>query len=79
MYRITRAQLRQIKRLSLNELDKWLKEFYVEAFDDGRLTGYAEGLTADLDDDEFVVVDESVARQRLSDDEFAKLLGEQYA
>lgn len=75
MIRLTREKLRAVKRLSINELDQWLKEFYEDAFDDGRLTGYAEGLTADLDGDEFIVMDEDGARKRLPDEAVKKLLG----
>ena len=75
MIRLTREKVRGVKRLSINELDQWLKEFYEDAFDDGRLTGYAEGLTADMDDGEIIVMDEEAARARLTDDEFLRLIG----
>lgn len=63
MIRLTRALLRDIKRMPINELDTWLKAFYEEAYEEG----YAEGLTADLDGDEFVVMDGDGAKQHLKE------------
>lgn len=71
MIRLKRALLRDVKRMSINELDTWLKAFYEEAYEEG----YAEGLTADLDGDEFIVMDEDGARKRLPDEAVKKLLG----
>lgn len=71
MIRLTRALLRDIKRMPINELDTWLKAFYEEAYEEG----YAEGLTADLDGDEFVVMDEDGARKKLPDEAVNILLG----
>lgn len=68
---MTREQRRRIQKMSSGELTAFLAAIWQDGYDNG----YAEGLTADLDDDEFVVVDESVARQRISDDAFIKLLG----
>ncbi len=71
MIRITREVLRKLKRMPINELDIWLKEYGEQAFNDG----YAEGLTADMDDGEIIVMDEDGARARLADDEFLRLIG----
>lgn len=71
MIRITREVLRKLKRMPINELDIWLKEYGEQAFNDG----YAEGLTADMDDGEIIVMDEEAARARLTDDEFLRLIG----
>ena len=71
MIRITREVLRKLKRMPINELDIWLKEYGEQAFNDG----YAEGLTADMDDGEIIVMDEEAARARLADDEFLRLIG----
>ena len=71
MIRLTRPLLRTIKRMSLEELDTWLKAFYEEAYNEG----YAEGLTADLDGEEFIVMDEDGARKRLPEEAVQKLIG----
>lgn len=71
MIRITREVLRKIKRMPINELDAWIKEYGEQAFNDG----YAEGLTADLDGDEFYVMDEAGARTKLTEEEFQRLTG----
>lgn len=71
MIRITREVLRKLKRMPINELDIWLKEYGEQAFNDG----YAEGLTADMDDGEIIVMDEDGARERLTDEEYRRLTG----
>lgn len=64
MIQITRELLRTIKRMPVRDLEIWLKEYGEQAFNDG----YAEGLTADLDDaDEFIVTDPEGARQHLKE------------
>ena len=72
MIRITREVLRSIKRMPINELDAWLKEYGEQAFNDG----YAEGLTADIDTGEFIVMDEDGALERLSEEEYRRLTGD---
>jgi hypothetical protein len=57
--------------MPINELDISLKEYGEQAFNDG----YAEGLTADMDDGEIIVMDEETARARLTDDKFLRLIG----
>lgn len=71
MIRITREVLRKLKRMPINELDIWLKEYGEQAFNDG----YAEGLTADMDDGEIIVMDEDGARERLTEEEYQRLTG----
>lgn len=68
--RLTRPLLRTIKRMSLEELDTWLKAFSEEAYNEG----YAEGLTADLDGEEFIVMDENEARKRVPEEALKKLM-----
>lgn len=63
MIQITRELLRVIKRMPVRELETWLKEYGEQAFNDG----YAEGLTADLDDEEIIVTDPEGARRHLKE------------
>lgn len=63
MIQITRELLRTLKRMPVRELEVWIKNYGEEAFHDG----YAEGLTADLDDEEIIVTDPKGARQHLKE------------
>lgn len=49
--RLTREELRRIKRLPIRELDIWIQDYYKNAHEEGRQDGYNEGLTADMGED----------------------------
>ena len=65
--RLTREQLREIKKMSLTELDGFLKRFYTGAFTDGLREGESEF-------DDAVIIDAEDVEDRLSDEEYERLV-----
>ena len=67
--RLSREQLRNIKKMSINQLDRWVQTFYREAFTDGLRVGESEF-------DDSIIIDAEDVEDRLSDEEYARLVGE---
>lgn len=68
---ITREQRRKIQKMNSEQLFTRIANICQEAFE----AGYAEGLTADLDEDA-VVMDTDEAIRRLSKEAIERLIGE---
>lgn len=70
--RLSRDQLKKIKKLSLDDLDEYLRELYAEAFRHGLREAEKE-----FDDPEsFVIMDADEAREKIGDEMYARLMGE---
>ena len=66
--RLTRDQLRSVKKMSINELDGFLQRFYIGAFTDGLREGESEF-------DDSIIIDAEDGEDRLSDEEYLRLIG----
>ena len=67
--RLTRQQLKKIKSLSLNELDEFLQNLYIEGYE----AGLREGEMDFNDPDSFVIMDADDVRDKLGEEAFNKL------
>lgn len=65
-YRLSREQLKSIKKLDLNELNQFLQDFYAEAF----IAGLREG---EKEFEDAVVLTEDEVKERTSEEVFNKL------
>ena len=75
MSRLPRDMVRKIKAMNGEEMFHFWRDLYSQGYEEGHSAGYAEGLTADIDGDEIVIMDEDTARARISDEDFLKLIG----
>lgn len=70
MSKLPRDVVRKIKRMDGEDMFAFWRDIYEQGYEEG----YADGLTVDLDSDA-VVMDEDEVRRRLTDEEFARLIG----
>ena len=76
MSKLPRDMYKKIKKMDSSEMFTFWKNMMEQGYSEGYEAGYSEGITANLDSDEFIVMDEDYARQKLSDEEFMRLIGE---
>ena len=65
--RLSRDQLRGIKRMSLSELDAFLQRYYRAAFIDGLREGESEY-------DDSIIINAEEVEERLNDEEYERLV-----
>ena len=65
-YRLSREQLKRIKKLDLNELNQFLQDFYAEAY----IVGLREG---EKEFEDAVILTEDEVKERTNEEVFIKL------